>query len=75
MYNISIDEKGHVQIQSKLKKNLSFKQSFSFYEGAQRDDLYSVRSSGAYIFRPKQGTSAISFNYTGGYKIFKGWYC
>ncbi|XP_033226250.1 lysosomal alpha-mannosidase-like [Belonocnema kinseyi] len=73
MYHIYVDKSGNIKIQSKLKKNLSFKQSFSYYEGSSpRTNFYPAKNSGAYIFRPMEETEAVAFNYTGSYSIFKG---
>jgi len=54
------------------EKDMNLVQSFHFYEGAEgNNEVFENRSSGAYIFRPKE-TSAKNFAYTGSYKIYKG---
>lgn len=57
------------------QKDMNVVQSFHFYEGVEGNNEVSVnRSSGAYIFRPKE-TSARNFVYTGSYEIYKGITC
>ena len=47
-------------------------QSFHYYIGAEGNNKNFInRSSGAYIFRPKE-LSARNFAYSGSYKIYKG---
>lgn len=51
---------------------MNFVQSFHYYEGAEGDNkVFANRSSGAYIFRPKN-TSVTNFAYNGSYHIYKG---
>lgn len=51
---------------------MSAVQSFVYYEGAEGNNkVFKNRSSGAYIFRPKEASSK-NFVYTGSYKIYKG---
>jgi len=59
-------------VQWNKQKNMTLMQSFQYYEGAEGNNkVFANRSSGAYIFRPKE-TSARNFVYTGTYKIYKG---
>ncbi|CAK9820569.1 Lysosomal alpha-mannosidase [Anthophora plagiata] len=70
-YDVSIDALGHVVVEWK-KENMSLTQSFHYYEGMQGNNfVYTNRSSGAYIFRPK-GPTAKNFIKPGSYKIYKG---
>ncbi|XP_050460750.1 lysosomal alpha-mannosidase isoform X2 [Cataglyphis hispanica] len=72
LYNISINNNGNVMVRWNKQKDMNLIQSFHFYEGAEGNNKVFVnRSSGAYIFRPKE-TSAKNFAYTGSYKIHKG---
>ncbi|KAL6449015.1 hypothetical protein ACFW04_000614 [Cataglyphis niger] len=72
LYNISINNNGNVMVRWNKQKDMNLVQSFHFYEGAEGNNKVFVnRSSGAYIFRPKE-TSAKNFAYTGSYKIHKG---
>ncbi|KAM0728650.1 Lysosomal alpha-mannosidase [Formica fusca] len=72
LYNISINNDGNVMIRWNKQKDMNVVQSFHFYEGVEGNNEVSVnRSSGAYIFRPKE-TSARNFVYTGSYEIYKG---
>ena len=48
-------ENGRVAINSLNDKNVSFEQTFHYYEGAAGNNQeFSKRASGAFIFRPKQ---------------------
>ncbi|XP_031833177.1 lysosomal alpha-mannosidase II isoform X1 [Nomia melanderi] len=54
-YNIYIDQSGQVVVNWTQPKNMNFVQSFHYYEGMEGNNEESRnRSSGAYIFRPKQ---------------------
>ncbi|XP_066593863.1 lysosomal alpha-mannosidase isoform X1 [Prorops nasuta] len=70
--NITVDN-GQILVRfDRENKKLNFAQSFRFYEGAEgNNEVWANRSSGAYIFRPKNPYSS-SFNFTGTYKIYKG---
>ncbi|KAH0948863.1 hypothetical protein HN011_001273 [Eciton burchellii] len=72
LYNISINDNGELIVQWNKQKNITLMQSFQYYEGAEGNNkVFTNRSSGAYIFRPKEA-SARNFVYTGSYKIYKG---
>ncbi|CAL1684554.1 unnamed protein product [Lasius platythorax] len=72
LYNISINDDGNLIVRWNKQNNMNLVQSFHFYEGAEgNNEISANRSSGAYIFRPKE-TSARNFEYTGSYKIYKG---
>ncbi|XP_011151265.1 lysosomal alpha-mannosidase isoform X1 [Harpegnathos saltator] len=72
LYNISINNDGNVVVNFNKQKNMNFVQSFHYYEGAEGDNkVFENRSSGAYIFRPKN-ESINNFIYTGSYEIYKG---
>ncbi|XP_003426403.2 lysosomal alpha-mannosidase isoform X2 [Nasonia vitripennis] len=72
-YNISVDAQGKVRVRStKAANGLDFEQTFKYYEGAEGNNKVFVnRSSGAYIFRPKQNYTKDLPN-TGTFQIFKG---
>lgn len=71
MYNISVNTNGNLAIRWN-KQNVSVVQSFHYYIGAEgNNEVFINRSSGAYIFRPKE-TSARNFAYSGFYNIYKG---
>ncbi|XP_072745213.1 lysosomal alpha-mannosidase isoform X1 [Anoplolepis gracilipes] len=71
-YNISINNDGNLLVRWNKQKDMNVVQSFHFYEGVEgNNEVFANRSSGAYIFRPKE-TSAKNFVYTGSYKIHKG---
>ncbi|XP_025265136.1 lysosomal alpha-mannosidase isoform X1 [Camponotus floridanus] len=72
LYNISVNKDGNLMVHWNKEKDMNLVQSFHFYEGAEgNNEVFENRSSGAYIFRPKE-TSAKNFAYTGSYKIYKG---
>lgn len=72
LYNISVNNDGSLTVRFNKQKNMNFVQSFHYYEGAEGNNrVFANRSSGAYIFRPKQ-SSVNNFVYTGSYKIYKG---
>lgn len=72
-YNITIGTNGKVQVRSlKRGSGLDFDQSFHYYEGAVGNNkIFANRSSGAYIFRPKQNVSK-DLPAIGTFQIFKG---
>lgn len=60
-YNIYVDQSGQVVVNWTQSKKMSFIQSFHYYEGMEgNNEVFENRSSGAYIFRPKQ-VSAVNF--------------
>ncbi|XP_029158276.1 lysosomal alpha-mannosidase isoform X1 [Nylanderia fulva] len=72
LYNISVNNDGNLIIRWNKQKDMELVQSFHYYEGAEGNNKVFVnRSSGAYIFRPKE-VSAKNFKYTGSYEIYKG---
>ncbi|XP_032680589.1 lysosomal alpha-mannosidase isoform X2 [Odontomachus brunneus] len=72
LYNISVNNDGNVIVRFNKQKNMNFVQSFHYYEGAEGNNkVFENRSSGAYIFRPKNA-SVNNFIYTGTYEIHKG---
>ncbi|XP_014487574.1 PREDICTED: lysosomal alpha-mannosidase isoform X1 [Dinoponera quadriceps] len=72
LYNISVNDDGNVIVHYNKQKNMNFVQSFHYYEGAEGNNkVFENRSSGAYIFRPKNA-SVNNFDYTGTYQIYKG---
>ncbi|XP_020290943.1 lysosomal alpha-mannosidase [Pseudomyrmex gracilis] len=71
-YNVSVVDDGKLLVRWNKQKNMSAVQSFVYYEGAEGNNrVFKNRSSGAYIFRPKEASSK-NFVYTGSYKIYKG---
>jgi len=71
LYNISVNSNSNLEIRWN-KQDMSVEQSFHYYIGAEGNNkIFRNRSSGAYIFRPKE-TSSRNFAYTGSYKIHKG---
>ncbi|XP_011704639.1 PREDICTED: lysosomal alpha-mannosidase isoform X1 [Wasmannia auropunctata] len=71
LYNISVETNGNLAVRWN-KQNMRVVQSFHYYIGAEgNNEVFANRSSGAYIFRPKE-TSARNFAYSGSYKIYKG---
>ncbi|XP_012222573.1 lysosomal alpha-mannosidase isoform X2 [Linepithema humile] len=71
LYNVSVTDNGNLLVQWN-KQNMSLVQSFHYYEGMEGNNkVFENRSSGAYIFRPKEA-SARNFIYTGSYNIYKG---
>ncbi|XP_071568794.1 lysosomal alpha-mannosidase-like isoform X1 [Temnothorax nylanderi] len=71
LYNISVNTNGNLAIRWN-NQDMSVVQSFQYYTGAEGNNkIFANRSSGAYIFRPKE-TSARNFAYIGSYKIYKG---
>lgn len=71
MFNISVNTDGNLMIKWN-DRDLNVVQSFHYYVGAEgNNEVFVNRSSGAYIFRPKEA-SARNFVYTGMYKIYKG---
>lgn len=72
LYNITVNDDGNVIVQFNKQKNMNFVQSFHYYEGAEGNNkVFINRSSGAYIFRPKNA-SVNNFVYSGTYQIHKG---
>ncbi|KAG5331257.1 MA2B1 mannosidase, partial [Acromyrmex charruanus] len=71
LYNISVNTNGDLTVHWN-KQNMNVVQSFHYYIGAEgNNENFINRSSGAYIFRPKE-LSARNFAYSGSYKIYKG---
>ncbi|XP_018049509.1 PREDICTED: lysosomal alpha-mannosidase-like [Atta colombica] len=71
LYNISVNTNGGLRVHWN-KQNMNVVQSFHYYIGAEGNNKNFInRSSGAYIFRPKE-LSARNFAYSGSYKIYKG---
>ncbi|KYN17373.1 Lysosomal alpha-mannosidase [Trachymyrmex cornetzi] len=71
LYNISVNTNGDLTVHWN-KQNMNVVQSFHYYIGAEGNNKNFInRSSGAYIFRPKE-LSARNFAYSGSYKIYKG---
>ncbi|XP_070524278.1 lysosomal alpha-mannosidase isoform X4 [Cardiocondyla obscurior] len=71
MYNVSIETNGDIKVLWN-QQNISVVQSFQYYIGAEGNNKVFVnRSSGAYIFRPKE-TAARNFAYIGSYRIYEG---
>ncbi|XP_018301818.1 lysosomal alpha-mannosidase isoform X1 [Mycetomoellerius zeteki] len=71
LYNISVNTNGDLTVHWN-KQNMNVVQSFHYYIGAEGNNKNFInRSSGAYIFRPKE-LSARNFANTGSYKIYKG---
>lgn len=67
-----MNEKGELVVQWNKQKNMNVVQSFQYYEGAEGNNkVFANRSSGAYIFRPRD-VSARNFVNAGLYKIYKG---
>ena len=72
LYNITVNGEGKIVIRWKNRKNMSLEQAFHYYEGAEGDNkLFENRSSGAYIFRPKNSVVR-DMKYVGSYKIYTG---
>ncbi|XP_023318565.1 lysosomal alpha-mannosidase isoform X1 [Trichogramma pretiosum] len=72
MFKISIESDSKVKIKSLKSPNLDYTQSFHYFEGAEGNNkIFVNRSSGAYIFRPKENF-AKDLPDTGVFQIFKG---
>ena len=73
LFDISVDSAGRVHVRSlKTPQRLDFEQTFQFYEGAEGNNkVFANRSSGAYIFRPKENHTK-DLPVTSTYQIFKG---
>ncbi|XP_076174533.1 lysosomal alpha-mannosidase II isoform X1 [Ptiloglossa arizonensis] len=70
-YHISVDKNNQVSVRWKKEKNMNLTQTFQYYEGAEGNNEKSEnRSSGAYIFRPKNVIHNLES--TGSYKMYKG---
>ncbi|XP_011645218.1 lysosomal alpha-mannosidase isoform X2 [Pogonomyrmex barbatus] len=71
LYNITVNSNGNLEIRWN-KQDINVEQSFHYYIGAEgNNEVFVNRSSGAYIFRPKE-TSPRNFAYAGSYKVYKG---
>ncbi|XP_011872614.1 PREDICTED: lysosomal alpha-mannosidase isoform X2 [Vollenhovia emeryi] len=71
VYSIHVNTNGDLEINWN-KQNMSVMQTFHYYIGAEgNNEIFANRSSGAYIFRPKE-TSARNFAYSGSHKIYTG---
>ncbi|XP_071865397.1 lysosomal alpha-mannosidase II isoform X2 [Bombus fervidus] len=71
-YNVSVDEYGHVVVEWKKQKDMELTQSFHYYEAMEgNNEEFKNRSSGAYIFRPKN-TSARNIMKSASYEVHTG---
>lgn len=71
-YNISVDEYGQVVVQWEKQKDMELTQSFHYYDAMVGNNEVSInRSSGAYIFRPKNAT-ARNFMKSASYEVHTG---
>lgn len=72
LYTINVDDAGNIAVQYNKQKDMNFVQSFHYYEGAEGDNrVFENRSSGAYIFRPKD-SKLYNFTNSRTYSIVKG---
>lgn len=71
-YNVSINDHGQIVVDWKKQKDMSFTQSFHYYEGMEgNNEVAQNRSSGAYIFRPT-GITSKNFAKPASFKVYKG---
>ncbi|XP_043267242.1 lysosomal alpha-mannosidase isoform X1 [Venturia canescens] len=72
LYNVTVNDIGNVEIQWINRTGIKLEQSFHYYEGAEgNNEVFENRSSGAYIFRPKN-PSARDIKYALSKNFYKG---